>query len=693
MMRRVLASLLVTAIALVVVARAENPINIKVDPKKTNTKDEAKLDPKNTVEDAAIRQQRLAQQFREFEGALLRLAQRLETSSKAEDREKASILKKAIEKAMTEGVDNKFDRLVTLLRTSKVVTPDYLEQAKDQNKALADDIRTILAILLTDNRDDELRKERQKYTELLKRLNEIIRDEKTIRALTPRDGVDKDRLAGEQNRVAKATDQLARGLGKGDPKDGGDKKGSSKGDGKPNAGKGEAKEDTKEKKVESKDAKESQGGEKKQPGDNENKPGGENKQAGNQESKGGSKSGESKESKGGSKSGEPKENKPGEKQNQGGIKTSQKKQDEAEKKEKAESKGRGDNKGESKPGEQKSKSSQQQDQKPQGQSKGGQQGQQGQQGQSKKGDQQGNQQQNSQQNNQQQQEQLPARKKIEDAYQDEQQAENNIQKEKKPEAAKNEDEAIDKLTQAKKALEELLRQLREEEIERLLAQLQSRCERMLALQLEVQAGTVSTQRAIDNNADKKPSRTEVQKGLQLADREDEIVREANKAIDLLKTEGSAVAFPEVFIQIRSDMMNVSRRLRKTDTASMTQTIEQDIIDTLKEMIEALKKAQKDQQAKKQQPQQQQQSPPGDDKLIDLLAELKMIRSLQVRVNARTKAYSRDYEGKEQAPLPTAELTPDEKEKTERVLDELKDLADRQAKIFEVTEDIAKGRNK
>ena len=59
--------------------------------------------------------------------------------------------------------------------------------------------------------------------------------------------------------MTRATDQLARGLGKGDTKDGGEKKGASKGEGKPNAGKGEGKEDTKEKKVEPKDGKENKG--------------------------------------------------------------------------------------------------------------------------------------------------------------------------------------------------------------------------------------------------------------------------------------------------------------------------------------------------------------------------------------------------------------------------------------------------
>ena len=110
------------------------------------------------------------------------------------------------------------------------------------------------------------------------------------------------------------------------------------------------------------------------------------------------------------------------------------------------------------------------------------------------------------------------------------------------------------------------------------------------------------------------------------------------------------------------------------------------------MVEALKKAQKDQQAKKQQ---QQQGGGGnqDQKLIDLIAELKMIRSLQIRVNTRTKLYGQEYEGKEQAPIIDPTMPPEQKEKLTRVRKEVKDLADRQEKIFEVTENIAKGRNK
>ena len=133
----------------------------------------------------------------------------------------------------------------------------------------------------------------------------------------------------------------------------------------------------------------------------------------------------------------------------------------------------------------------------------------------------------------------------------------------------------------------------------------------------------------------------------LSDHEGEIVMEANKAIEMLEAEGSAVAFPEVFQQVREDMKHVQRRLGVTDVGDVTQAIEQDIIDTLKEMIEALKKAKQELENKKNNPPPPgQPPPPQDQKLLDQIAELKMIRSLQIRVNTRTETYGKMYQAKE-----------------------------------------------
>ena len=56
----------------------------------------------------------------------------------------------------------------------------------------------------------------------------------------------------------------------------------------------------------------------------------------------------------------------------------------------------------------------------------------------------------------------------------------------------------------------------------------------------------------------------------------------------------------------------------------------------------------------------------------------MIRAMQVRVNSRTKVYAQKYTG-EQASEPDIQK-------------ELGELAQRQMKIFDVTNNIAKGKN-
>ena len=70
------------------------------------------------------------------------------------------------------------------------------------------------------------------------------------------------------------------------------------------------------------------------------------------------------------------------------------------------------------------------------------------------------------------------------------------------------------------------------EIEIVGALLQERCgrtrgvQRMLALQIEVHEGTLRVDKAIADNPEKRASRAEEQRSLQLSDREQEIVREA-----------------------------------------------------------------------------------------------------------------------------------------------------------------------
>jgi hypothetical protein len=270
--------------------------------------------------------------------------------------------------------------------------------------------------------------------------------------------------------------------------------------------------------------------------------------------------------------------------------------------------------------------------------------------------------------------------KLQEAGYDQKSAEDKIAKEQTQAAVKKQGDAIKKMEDAKKKLEKLLQQMREEEIERVLAALQARCEKMLMMQQQVLAGTKDTDVAISKNPDKKADRDNKLASLKLSDKEKEIVQEANKCIDILEAEGTAVAFPEVFQQLRQDMIHVQKRLEVTDVHGITQGIELDIIDTLKEMIAALKKARDDNQSDPSDGKAGKAGKPADPKLLELIQELKMVRALQKRINDRTIDRAKQFPGQEQARDPA-------------IVRELRNLADRQIRIQEIVRRIANGDNK
>ncbi len=809
MTRRLLTVLGVMTAAFVLVARAEQPLPVKVDAKKSVTAPRIEEgDPRIRIEDEANKQERLKKQFADFKQSLINLANRLETSSKQEDRDKAANLKLAIKKAADEGVDTKFTTLIDALRKENAFAEvEKLDEILAKNDELRKDIRNILELLLKDNRDEELRKEIERNAKLLEEIKRLIAKQDKIIAKTAGRTKTEDVLKS-QKELTKETRDVAEGRkGKGDQGseakkgEGKDSKGGKEGigepkedtkgpkgesrdgkegkdgkqgegkDGKGNEGKdgkaGEGKEGKEGKDGAGKEGKEGEGkdgkgGEGKDGKQGEGKDGKDGKSGEGKEGKGGEgkegkpgegkdgkqgegkdgkggegkegkagegkdgkggegkegKSGEGKEGKGGEgkegkpgegkegkpgdgKSGEgkpgakpgegkpgakPGEGKPGSKSGSGKPSDSKAGQGKPGEGKSGDSKGKGEGKGDAKggkPGEGKSGSG-----KP-GESKSGQsgqQGQQGQQGEAKQGGQQGG-----QKGGQQPPQDNPVKKQVQDANKYQEKAEQDLEKEKRADAGKNEEEAKEKLEAARKKLEDLLKQLREEEIERLLAALQARCQHMLNLQIIVRDGTVDLDKAIQAYADKKATRADEQASLALSDKEHEIVQEAATAIRLIEADGSAVAFAEVFKQVYSDMQTVEARLRKTDVGVVTVTIENDIIATLKEMVEALKKARQENQAKQGQPKQGGGGMPQDQKLIDMIAELKMIRSMQIRVNNRTEVYGKQYKG-EQAPAAAEGKTDQEREQYESIQRELKDLAGRQEKIGRVTHDIATGKN-
>jgi hypothetical protein len=242
-------------------------------------------------------------------------------------------------------------------------------------------------------------------------------------------------------------------------------------------------------------------------------------------------------------------------------------------------------------------------------------------------------------------------------------------------ATERQREALRELELAGAELERILRQLREEELERTLTQLAARFRKMLELQIGVYEGTL---RLNSVPAAKRDHDEEIE-AARLSRQELQIVQEADKALLLLREEGTSIAFPEAVEQMRDDMRLVAEWLGASKVGTITQGVELEIITALEEVISALEKARKDLEKNRTPPGQQAAAgQPAEPALVHKLAELKMIRALQVRINQRTQRFGEMIEG--------------EQAETADVLEALRQLAERQQRVYKATSDLEQGRN-
>ena len=158
--------------------------------------------------------------------------------------------------------------------------------------------------------------------------------------------------------------------------------------------------------------------------------------------------------------------------------------------------------------------------------------------------------------------------------------------------------------------------------------------------------------------------------------ENDITIEAGKALDVLRQEGTSVSFPLAIEDVREDMLLVAGRLERSDVDEYTQTVERDIIEALDEMLASLQKEldKRDSEQREGQPSDRN----GDPVLVDMIAELKMLRTLQQRINRRTRAIGQRIDGNQ---AHDAEL-----------IQQLRNLSRRQSRVQLLTEEIIRTRS-
>lgn len=589
----------------------------------------------------ASRQSSVATRYERLEELLLRLAD-MEAS---ENPERSALLRRVAKQSRERFV------LEKLRGAGKMIGDGQLSKAMTDQKSATEELQSILKLLMSEDRSSRIRDEKKRISELIKQLRLTERNERSVRARTE-NGVEMSEVEKEQKAIAERAEELRKEL----EEESDDADGES------------SESDSSESEAQDSKSEES-----------ENQPGDKSEMEAGQEESGEQKSGEESSSDQPSESGEQNESgqpKEGEQPKEGGQQDENSQQqpegdepkeasDDGEQPdgEPAEEKS-GEEKGEQTPsGEQQSEEGQQQS------------------GEQKSGEKQSGEQQSSsqQQPPKPQSPQEQAKEQLERAIERMKEAQDKLAQNERKEATEQQRQAEEELRRAIDRLEKILRQLREEEMERELAKLEARLRKMAAMQSAVLDQTVQLAKTPEVQRNRA---TDLKAG-DLAFEEQKITLEADRAMLLLREEGSSVAFPEVVSQLREDTVRVSTRLGQSKIDLVTQGLQSDILAGLEEMIAALAKAQRDLEKKKQQEQQGdgggQPSGSGEEPLVQKLAELKLIRTMQTRIQGSTDRYASLMDGKETS--------------AEDVLPLLRDLSQRQDRLYQITRDLVTERNK
>ncbi|MCA9052542.1 MAG: hypothetical protein KDA75_01840 [Planctomycetaceae bacterium] len=539
----------------------------------------------------------------------------LAESLRSSDIDRANLVLQARSESQRQQVEARITEIVDILGNKRPFA-----DAVERQKYVVEQMEAILMILQTDAERDRLQARIKELEAILKETNRVIAAQKDVRADTER-GEKLDKLQGDEQRVKEAAENLADRIDEQDARRAAEQGGGS------------------EQGQNSQSGDEPESGNEPQPGDEQEKEGQPEKSAKPGQSPPGEQT-----------PGDPMQPMPGEPRP-----------------------------GEQSPGQpspsQQQPGQQSPNQPSQGQPSKGQPSEQ-QNGEQQSGDQ--SQEGPSQQPDEQQSsDQTPGRQQLEQAKQEMERAIEELKAQKRDEASNEQDQAIAQLEAMKAQIEEILRQLRQEEKELYLTMLEARFQEMLKLQLRINADTVR----LDSRDAESRGEAHFTKSRDLGRLEQQNALAAEKALALLHEEGSSVAFPEAVEQMRSNMQTVVLRLSKGDTGDTTQLIEKLIVESLEEMVLSLQKELEKLKQEQQQQQQQQQQGQGqqDPPLVDVLAELKMIRSLQNQVNRLTKQVGLEIEGEEAQ-------DPDK-------LSLLQDLSRRQERIQEATYDLSTGKNK
>ncbi|MEI7700263.1 MAG: hypothetical protein WCK86_10730 [Planctomycetia bacterium] len=588
--------------------------------------------------------------YARFERMLMQMADILAR----QDPERADLLRRALGKGREDLLKEDIEKAVDLL------TQGNLGAASEKQAEVMESLQQLLKLMQSEDRRSSVEKERERLNGLLKDVRNVIAEQRSTRASTQNSPAPSNAAPGQQ-RALDGTEKLLDEIQQNDEENTPEQSGEEGNPGSDGAGKqpSESKQGSgnpKESDTNPADSNKKEGGSSESGTDNQTKKGA-GAQKGDAEKSGSEKSGseDKKQVDNGEKGDGQKQNdRPGsESENKPGSRSENKPNDKSDKQSPDKSGGKSGDKSGQKSGKQ---------------SESGSSGKSGSKSGNKSGSKSGK-----SPSNQQQQQQTPGRDQLERAKEQMEEALEALKQQKREDALKEEDQAMENLQSAAEKLEEELRQLREEEKEMILASLEARFQRMLLLETQIHEGTM----ALAATPQKDWLDLSYSRCRELAQQQTELARECTQTVTLLREDGSSAAILLAVEDIETDMNSVGGWLQESNVTDLTQTVQKDILESLRQLIETTQKEM--QEMKNPNRQQKQQQPQGGQKqsrLVELMAEIKVLKNMQLQVNRRTKQVD--------------ELIPkaDDQSKTS-LLKQLRELSSRQQKLIETTKEMAK----
>ncbi|MCG3137191.1 MAG: hypothetical protein HJJLKODD_01034 [Phycisphaerae bacterium] len=218
-----------------------------------------------------------------------------------------------------------------------------------------------------------------------------------------------------------------------------------------------------------------------------------------------------------------------------------------------------------------------------------------------------------------------------------QQAGEQLQQQQPDTAQSAQQQALEQLRQAQQRLQEQLDQLRREQQRAKLEQLQKLYTRLRDEETAIRQKTIELQQRWPTD----PRRTDLQQAEQLGRDQLALADVAGQAVQLLMEDGTTLVLHHLAAGVQNDMQQVAKWLQNALLESTTQLTQQEIIDSINDILEAIDSALQPENSPakpgdQQGNQQNQSGEPPPPPLLPSSAELKLLYNLQERIFDRTR---------------------------------------------------------